>query len=54
MAKGWFEPAGPPTEEDEERSTTSKLFWFAGLALMGLMVVAGLAYILRGTLLLAQ
>lgn len=43
-------PVGPPTEEEDAPPLAKKLLWFAGLALAGLIIVAGAAYLLRALL----
>lgn len=47
-----IEPVGPHEEKAVESGLSTKLAWFAGLALASLAVVAVTAYILRGFLLM--
>ncbi|MEO1100842.1 MAG: DUF2474 domain-containing protein [Pseudomonadota bacterium] len=53
MADRFPEIAGPP-ENGEDSPLWKKLAWFAALSMGGLLAVAGLAYVLRGALLIAQ
>ncbi len=53
MADRFPEITGPP-EGEEKRPLWKKLAWFAALSLGGLLAVSGLAYVLRGALLIAQ
>lgn len=43
-------PVGPPTEEEDASPLAKKFLWFAALALAGLIMVAGAAYLLRALL----
>jgi len=47
-----FEPEGPDESGGETRPLGTRLLWFAGLAVASLMVVAAVAYVLRGLLLI--
>lgn len=48
----FFEPEGPDETGEEARPLGKQLLWFAGLAVASLMVVAVIAYALRGFLLI--
>lgn len=50
MAKGFFDPAPPPEEGASKRSLASQFAWFVGLAMASGIVVAIVAYVLRGLL----
>lgn len=47
-----FTIEGPPESSDPPRPTGRKLLWFAALWLSGLVVTAGVAYLLRSALFL--
>ena len=52
MTKAWFEPEGPDETGDGSRQLGSSLLWFVGIAAVSVVVVASVAYVLRGLLLI--
>lgn len=48
---GIFDPVGPPEPGEPEQPLTDRLAWFVGLWLAGLVVIAIVAYGLRGLIL---
>ena len=47
-----LKPTGPPTDKDKPAPLMRRLIWFAALAVLGLIAVAGTSYILRAILFL--
>lgn len=52
MTKGLFEPEGPDETGEASSPVGAKLLWFAGIALVSVLVVALAAYTVRGLLFL--
>ena len=50
MHDGFFEPAPPPERDAPDGGAWKKLGWFALLAIAGVCVTAGAAYLLRALL----
>lgn len=52
MRINWLDPAPPPDKNTPEPPLLKRLAWFAGISLASVCVVASIAYILRGLLLI--
>lgn len=47
MIRKWLTPSPPLDEGETEPPVATRLFWFAGLSLAGVIVVSTMAYLLR-------
>ncbi|WP_425410480.1 hypothetical protein [Hyphococcus sp.] len=45
-----LKPVPPSTDDKKPEPWQARLFWFGAIALIGLLTVAGAAYLLRGLL----